>query len=92
MELAFPVVWCCRGYALKGERVVGKLEGTIKTLYCFGNVEVGSFVFMWCIWREWKIRNFEDRETALLELKKMLFQFLYTWIVAFNSLHVSNFS
>jgi len=45
MELAFPVVWCCRGYALKGERVVGKLEGTIKTLYCFGNVEVGSFVF-----------------------------------------------
>jgi hypothetical protein len=28
----------------------------------------------------------------MLELKKMLFQSLYTWIVAFNSLLVSDFS
>ena len=41
----FPVVWCCMGYALKGGRVVGELEGTIEILYCFGNVEVGSFMF-----------------------------------------------
>jgi hypothetical protein len=33
------------GNALKGERVVSKLEGIIGTLYCFGNVKVGSFVF-----------------------------------------------
>jgi hypothetical protein len=29
VECAFSVVWCCLGYALKGERVVEKLEGTI---------------------------------------------------------------
>jgi hypothetical protein len=28
----------------------------------------------------------------MLELKKMLFQSLYTWIVAFNSVLVSNLS
>jgi hypothetical protein len=34
----------------------------------------------------------KDHETAFLELKKMLFQSFYTWIVAFISLFVSNFS
>jgi hypothetical protein len=33
------------GYASKGERVVGEFESTIGTPYCFGSVEVGSFVF-----------------------------------------------
>jgi hypothetical protein len=46
---------------------------------------------MWCIWRKQNARSFEDLETALLELKKML-QSLYTWIAAFNSLSISNFS
>jgi hypothetical protein len=45
MEFASTVVWCCMGYASKGERVVGELVGTIGTLYFFENVEVGSFVF-----------------------------------------------
>jgi hypothetical protein len=45
MEFTFPVIWCCMGYASKGEKIVGELEETIGTLYCFGNVEVGSFVF-----------------------------------------------
>jgi hypothetical protein len=31
-EFTFLVVWCCMGYASKGERVVGKLEETIGTL------------------------------------------------------------
>jgi hypothetical protein len=44
MEFAFPVVWCCMGYDLKYERVVGELEMTIGTPYCFGSVEVGFFV------------------------------------------------
>jgi hypothetical protein len=33
------------GYASKDERVVGELEGTIGTPYCFENVEVGCSVF-----------------------------------------------
>jgi hypothetical protein len=38
MEFAFLVVWCCMGYVSKDGRVVGELEGTIGTPYCFGNV------------------------------------------------------
>jgi hypothetical protein len=30
MEFAFPVVWGYMGYASEGERVVGKLKGTIR--------------------------------------------------------------
>jgi hypothetical protein len=48
-------------------------------------------LLMWYIWREQNARSFEDRENALLELKKML-QSPYKWITAFNSLPVSNFS
>jgi hypothetical protein len=48
MEFAFLVVWCCMGYALKGERVVGELEETIGTPYCFENGEADSYL-MWCI-------------------------------------------
>ena len=33
------------GYASKGERFVGELEGTTGTAYGFGIVEVGSFMF-----------------------------------------------
>jgi hypothetical protein len=47
---------------------------------------------MWCILREGNSRSFKDRETVMLELKKILFQSLYIWIVAFNSLPISNFS
>jgi hypothetical protein len=36
--------------------------------------------------------SFEDREMAMLVLKKMLFQSFYTWIVALFRLPVSNFS
>jgi hypothetical protein len=31
MELTFSVVWGCMGYASKGERFVGELEGAIGT-------------------------------------------------------------
>ncbi len=61
------------GYALKGERVVGELEETIGTPYCFENGEADSYL-MWCIWNEQNTRSFEDRKTVILELKKMLFQ------------------
>jgi hypothetical protein len=45
VECSFLVVWCCMGHASQGERAVGELEGTIGTLYCFENMEVGSIVF-----------------------------------------------
>ena len=37
---------------------------------------------MGCISREWNARSFEDRETVMLELKKMIFHSPYTWRVA----------
>jgi hypothetical protein len=46
---------------------------------------------MWCIWRGQNAMNFKNWENHDVELKKML-QSLYTWIAAFNSLPVSNFS
>jgi hypothetical protein len=50
-------------------------KGTIGTLYDFGSVEVGSFVFYLVYLDRAIARSFEDRETAMLEWKKM-FQFL----------------
>jgi hypothetical protein len=47
---------------------------------------------VWCLWIERNARSFEDRETVLLELKKMMLLSLYTWRVAWNSLLLSNFS
>jgi hypothetical protein len=34
---------------------------------------------MWCIWREWNARNFEDQETLVLELKNIFFQISLHW-------------
>ena len=48
-------------------------------------------LLMWCLWREWNAKNFEDCEIVMLEMKKMMFQSLCTWIVAWNSLPVSIF-
>lgn len=43
---------------------------------------------MWCLWREQNAKSFEDCESGLLEIKKMMLQSLFTW----NSVHVSNLS
>jgi hypothetical protein len=40
MEFTFLVVWCYMGYTSEDERVVGELERTKGTPYCFGSVEV----------------------------------------------------
>lgn len=53
---------------------------------------LATLCLMWCLWRKRNTRNFEDRETVTLELKKMMFQSLYTWRVAWNNLSISNFS
>jgi hypothetical protein len=46
---------------------------------------------MWCIWRV-ECMNFEDRGTSVAELKKIIFNALYVWIAAHNSLIFSSFS
>ncbi len=45
MECASSAFWCCVGYALKGEQVVGKLEGTNRQPYGVVVMEDGSTVF-----------------------------------------------
>jgi hypothetical protein len=40
------------------------------------------------IWIKWNARSFEDCEMVMLELKKRLFQSLYTWIVVLFRLSV----
>jgi hypothetical protein len=67
------------------------LEGTIETLYCFKNMEAGSFVINVMSLERVNAKNFEDREIVMLEMKKMMFQSRYAWIVAWNSLPVSFF-
>jgi hypothetical protein len=47
---------------------------------------------IWRIWREWTSLSFEDRETSMAELKKLIFNSLYARIAAHNSLIFSNFS
>jgi hypothetical protein len=47
---------------------------------------------MWCIWRERNARNFENRETSVEELKKIIFNSFYTWIAAHNCFLFSSFS
>ena len=79
----------CLGYASKGERIVGELEGTIGKHIALKIWRLVPLCLMRCLWRERNARSFEDRENGLLELKKMMLQsLLYTWRVAHNSLFV----
>jgi hypothetical protein len=55
-------------------------------------LEVGSFIFNVAYWRERNSLSFEDRETSLVELKKLIFNSFYARIVAHNSLILSSFS
>jgi hypothetical protein len=45
---------------------------------------------MWCLWREQNARTFEDRETSLLDLKKLVLHSLFKWRVDISP--ISNFS
>uniref|UniRef100_A0A2N9GE37 Reverse transcriptase domain-containing protein n=1 Tax=Fagus sylvatica TaxID=28930 RepID=A0A2N9GE37_FAGSY len=36
---------------------------------------------IWCLWREWNARHFEDSERSLPELKLFFFQTLLEWVV-----------
>jgi len=43
---------------------------------------------LWCIWREWNARLFDDVETSMVELRKRLLNTLYFWIAPHHSLSV----
>jgi hypothetical protein len=43
---------------------------------------------MWCIWQERNVRDFEDVETSMVELRKRLLNTLYIWIASHHSLNV----
>lgn len=45
MERVVASFWCCVGYASKGERVVGELEGANGQPYVGVDLENGSIVF-----------------------------------------------
>jgi hypothetical protein len=45
VECASSAFWCFVGYALKGERVVGKLEGTVGQPHGVALMKDGSIVF-----------------------------------------------
>jgi hypothetical protein len=53
---------------------------------------VAPLCLMWCIWREWNARSFEDCERLVIELKVIMFKSLYAWLVVYNSPHFSTFS
>jgi hypothetical protein len=77
---------------LEGERDVGELgEDKWENHNALEVLRLAPLCLIWCLWREQNVRSIKDQENAMLEQKKM-FQFLYTWIAAFNSLPVCNFS
>jgi hypothetical protein len=47
---------------------------------------LASLCLMWCIWRQRITRSFEDIETSVVVLKRIMFNALYTWISAHHSL------
>jgi hypothetical protein len=76
-------------------RVVGLLAG------CRGHLgsrcileawRIAPLRLMWYIWKKWNARSFKDCESSVLELKVVMFKFLYTWTVAYNSTHFSSFT
>lgn len=44
---------------------------------------------MWCLWRERDALHFEDVETLVIELRKLMLNTLHLWIAAHHSLIVS---
>ena len=49
-------------------------------------------MFVWCLWRERNTQSFDDCETRLLDLKKLVLHTQFTWKVAWDILLVSTFS
>jgi hypothetical protein len=46
----------------------------------------------WCIWKKQSAHSFEDCETGLINLKKMVIQILFTWKVTLQSMFDCSYS
>jgi len=50
---------------------------------------MGPLCLMCCVWREWSARCFEDCETGLMNLKKLVMQTLFMWREKLQSMSCS---
>jgi hypothetical protein len=66
------IVWCGVGNAAIGERYIGELEGTKGQPDIDSELANALSCVMWCVWREWNSRSFEDCEFGLINLKKLV--------------------
>jgi hypothetical protein len=53
---------------------------------------MASLCLMWCLWKEWNAHNFEDCETGLIKLKKLVIQILFMWRVMIQSMSKCSYS
>jgi hypothetical protein len=70
------------GYASSGGRFIRLLVDGWSLLECYC-VEDGSFLPLWCLWREQNDRNFEDKERMIEELRTFFSYSLFSWTAAF---------
>jgi hypothetical protein len=52
---------------------------------------MAPFCLMWCIWGERNACSFEDCESGLINLKKLVIQTLFMWRVKIQSVSVCSY-
>jgi hypothetical protein len=57
--------------------LLGSWKGPFGSCHNLEAWRLTPLCLMWCIWREYNIRNFEDCERMVLELKAIMFRSLY---------------
>jgi hypothetical protein len=56
----------------KMSNLLGSWRGQFGTRHALQIWKLASLCLMWCLWREWNAWSFEDRESVLLKIKKMM--------------------
>jgi len=54
--------------------------------------QMAHLCMMWCVWRERNARFFENCETSLINLKKLVIQTLFLWRVRLQSMSECSYS
>jgi hypothetical protein len=80
------------GNAAIGERDVGELEGAKGKLVVDADLENAPLCLMLCLWNERNAHNFEDCETGLINLKKLVIQTLFMRRVTIQSISECSYS
>jgi hypothetical protein len=80
-------VWGGVGNAAVGERYVGVGGGQKGNRILISIWRMAPLCLMWCVWRERNARCFEDCETDLMHLKRMMLQTLFMWREKFQFMH-----